>query len=325
MVDTDLLNINDSIDSIGPKRFNNLTFVKNEDIFLLGENVLNKKVTTLEDTLIKNRNMYAKQFDIYENEKSSYEILIEELKKKLSLKENEINETTSLLNKKSEEAISIEKKNIINLINEISSYKSKINDLNNIIEEQKKEINELKSNDSFNQSENNIKYENAIREIEEMKHQNKELMQNNIEFNSLLEKKNQENSYLNNQISALNLKVQENEYLTNQINELKLKVQENEYLTNQINALNLKVQENEHLTNQINELNLKVQENSKNESLMIESQGLKTKIIELEKIIKDKEIEIQTVINEKNQNPNSVKNTEYSRILFSYAQKLLSE
>jgi hypothetical protein len=35
--------------------------------------------------------------------------------------------------------------------------------------------------------------------------------------------------------------------------------------------------------------------------------------------------EIQTVINEKNQNPNSVKNTEYSRILFSYAQKLLSE
>ena len=325
MVDTDLLNINDSIDSIGPKRFNNLTFVKNEDIFLLGENILNKKVTTLEDTIIKNRNMYAKQFDIYENEKSSYENLIEELKKKLSLKENEINETTSLLNKKSEEAISIEKKNIINLINEISSYKSKINDLNNIIEEQKKEINELKSNDSFNQSENNIKYENAIREIEEMKHQNKELMQNNIEFNSLLEKKNQENSYLNNQISALNLKVQENEYLTNQINELKLKVQENEYLTNQINALNLKVQENEHLTNQINELNLKVQENSKNESLMIESQGLKTKIIELEKIIKDKEIEIQTVINEKNQNPNSVKNTEYSRILFSYAQKLLSE
>ena len=325
MVDTDLLNINDNIDSIGPKKFDNLTFVKNEDIFLLGENVLNKKVTTLEDTIIKNRNMYAKQFDIYENEKSSYEILIEELKKKLSLKENEINETTSLLNKKSEEAISIEKKNIINLINEISSYKSKINDLNNIIEEQKKEINELKSNDSFNQSENNIKYENAIREIEEMKHQNKELMQNNIEFNSLLEKKNQENSYLNNQISALNLKVQENEYLTNQINELKLKVQENEYLTNQINALNLKVQENEHLTNQINELNLKVQENSKNESLMIESQGLKTKIIELEKIIKDKEIEIQTVINEKNQNPNSVKNTEYSRILFSYAQKLLSE
>ena len=325
MVDTDLLNINNSIDSIGPKRFDNLTFVKNEDIFLLGENILNKKVTTLEDTIIKNRNMYAKQFDIYENEKSSYENLIEELKKKLSLKENEINETTSLLNKKSEEAISIEKKNIINLINEISSYKSKINDLNNIIEEQKKEINELKSNDSFNQSENNIKYENAIREIEEMKHQNKELMQNNIEFNSLLEKKNQENSYLNNQISALNLKVQENEYLTNQINELKLKVQENEYLTNQINALNLKVQENEHLTNQINELNLKVQENSKNESLMIESQGLKTKIIELEKIIKDKEIEIQTVINEKNQNPNSVKNTEYSRILFSYAQKLLSE
>lgn len=291
MVDTDLLNINDNIDSIGPKKFDNLTFVKNEDIFLLGENILNKKVTTLEDTIIKNRNMYAKQFDIYENEKSSYEILIEELKKKLSLKENEINETTSLLNKKSEEAISIEKKNIINLINEISSYKSKINDLNNIIEEQKKEINELKSNDSFNQSENNIKYENAIREIEEMKHQNKELMQNNIEFNSLLEKKNQENSYLNNQISALNLKVQENE----------------------------------HLTNQINELNLKVQENSKNESLMIESQGLKTKIIELEKIIKDKEIEIQTVINEKNQNPNSVKNTEYSRILFSYAQKLLSE
>ena len=325
MVDTDLLNINNSINSIGPKRFDNLTFVKNEDIFLLGENVLNKKVTTLEDTLIKNRNMYAKQFDIYENEKSSYENLIEELKKKLSLKENEINETTSLLNKKSEEAISIEKKNIINLINEISSYKSKINDLNNIIEEQKKEINELKSNDSFNQSENNIKYENAIREIEEMKHQNKELMQNNIEFNSLLEKKNQENSYLNNQISALNLKVQENEYLTTQINELKLKVQENEYLTNQINALKLKVQENEYLTNQINELNLKVQENSKNESLMIESQGLKTKIIELEKIIKDKEIEIQTVINEKNQNPNSVKNTEYSRILFSYAQKLLSE
>ena len=325
MVDTDLLNINNSINSIGPKRFDNLTFVKNEDIFLLGENVLNKKVTTLEDTLIKNRNMYAKQFDIYENEKSSYENLIEELKKKLSLKENEINETTSLLNKKSEEAISIEKKNIINLINEISSYKSKINDLNNIIEEQKKEINELKSNDSFNQSENNIKYENAIREIEEMKHQNKELMQNNIEFNSLLEKKNQENSYLNNQISALNLKVQENEYLTTQINELKLKVQENEYLTNQINALKLKVQENEHLTNQINELNLKVQENSKNESLIIESQSLKTKIIELEKIIKDKEIEIQTVINEKNQNPNSVKNTEYSRILFSYAQKLLSE
>ena len=308
MVDTDLLNINNSINSIGSKRFDNLTFVKNEDIFLLGENVLNKKVTTLEDTLIKNRNMYAKQFDIYENEKSSYENLIEELKKKLSLKENEINETTSLLNKKSEEAISIEKKNIINLINEISSYKSKINDLNNIIEEQKKEINELKSNDSFNQSENNIKYENAIREIEEMKHQNKELMQNNIEFNSLLEKKNQENSYLNNQISALNLKVQENEYLTNQIN-----------------ALKLKVQENEHLTNQINELNLKVQENSKNESLIIESQSLKTKIIELEKIIKDKEIEIQTVINEKNQNPNSVKNTEYSRILFSYAQKLLSE
>ena len=325
MVDTDLLNINNSINSIGPKRFDNLTFVKNEDIFLLGENVLNKKVTTLEDTLIKNRNMYAKQFDIYENEKSSYENLIEELKKKLSLKENEINETTSLLNKKSEEAISIEKKNIINLINEISSYKSKINDLNNIIEEQKKEINELKSNDSFNQSENNIKYENAIREIEEMKHQNKELMQNNIEFNSLLEKKNQENSYLNNQISALNLKVQENEYLTTQINELKLKVQENEYLTNQINALKLKVQENEHLTNQINELNLKVQDNSKNESLIIESQSLKTKIIELEKIIKDKEIEIQTVINEKNQNPNSVKNTEYSRILFSYAQKLLSE
>ena len=325
MVDTDLLNINNSINSIGQKRFDNLTFVKNEDIFLLGENVLNKKVTTLEDTLIKNRNMYAKQFDIYENEKSSYENLIEELKKKLSLKENEINETTSLLNKKSEEAISIEKKNIINLINEISSYKSKINDLNNIIEEQKKEINELKSNDSFNQSENNIKYENAIREIEEMKHQNKELMQNNIEFNSLLEKKNQENSYLNNQISALNLKVQENEYLTTQINELKLKVQENEYLTNQINALKLKVQENEHLTNQINELNLKVQENSKNESLIIESQSLKTKIIELEKIIKDKEIEIQTVINEKNQNPNSVKNTEYSRILFSYAQKLLSE
>ena len=325
MVDTDLLNINNSINSIGPKRFDNLTFVKNEDIFLLGENVLNKKVTTLEDTLIKNRNMYAKQFDIYENEKSSYENLIEELKKKLSLKENEINETTSLLNKKSEEAISIEKKNMINLINEISSYKSKINDLNNIIEEQKKEINELKSNDSFNQSENNIKYENAIREIEEMKHQNKELMQNNIEFNSLLEKKNQENSYLNNQISALNLKVQENEYLTTQINELKLKVQENEYLTNQINALKLKVQENEHLTNQINELNLKVQENSKNESLIIESQSLKTKIIELEKIIKDKEIEIQTVINEKNQNPNSVKNTEYSRILFSYAQKLLSE
>ena len=325
MVDTDLLNINNSINSIGPKRFDNLTFVKNEDIFLLGENILNKKVTTLEDTIIKNRNMYAKQFDIYENEKSSYENLIEELKKKLSLKENEINETTSLLNKKSEEAISIEKKNIINLINEISSYKSKIKDLNNIIEEQKKEINELKSNDSFNQSDNNIKDENAIREIEEMKHQNKELMQNNIEFNSLLEKKNQENSYLNNQISALNLKVQENEYLTTQINELKLKVQENEYLTNQINALKLKVQENEHLTNQINELNLKVQENSKNESLMIESQGLKTKIIELEKIIKDKEIEIQTVINEKNQNPNSVKNTEYSRILFSYAQKLLSE
>jgi hypothetical protein len=110
MVDTDLLNINNSINSIGPKRFDNLTFVKNEDIFLLGENVLNKKVTTLEDTLIKNRNMYAKQFDIYENEKSSYENLIEELKKKLSLKENEINETTSLLNKKSEEEISIEKK-----------------------------------------------------------------------------------------------------------------------------------------------------------------------------------------------------------------------
>ena len=52
------------------KIFENLEEEKIEDIFYFGTNVLIKKVLTLEDTLMKDRDMYNKQFDIYENEKN---------------------------------------------------------------------------------------------------------------------------------------------------------------------------------------------------------------------------------------------------------------
>jgi chromosome segregation ATPase len=191
------------------KQFYNLEEEKMEDIFFLGSDVLLKKVSTLEDTLIKNRDLYIKQFDIYENEKTEYEKLIEKLKNTLTHKDNEINEH-STKNKETEEKLGIEKEEKTNLINEINSYKSKCEELNKIIENQKQEITELKEKKSFINSEINSKYEEAIKNFEEIKKKNIELEAKNNEYNIEIKNKNLENSNLNNKLNELSSKLEEN-------------------------------------------------------------------------------------------------------------------
>ena len=220
------------------KIFENLEEEKIEDIFYFGTNVLIKKVLTLEDTLMKDRDMYNKQFDIYENEKNEYEKLIENLRNTLTNKDSEINDHSNK-NKETEGSLVIEKEKNINLINEINSYKSKFEELNKIIENQKQEIIELKQKESIKNSEINSKYEEAIKTIEKIKNKNIELETKNKEYNIEIQKKNLENNDLNNQLNELNNKLEENS--TNNINSLV----ESEVLRTKVDELEKKVKEKE--------------------------------------------------------------------------------
>ena len=181
-------NINPNINSKDLLSINEISF------YLSGGDFLHKKINILEETLMKNSEMYNYVIDKYEKDSKLLKEEIENLKKELENSKN---------NHKNE----IEK-----LTKEIDNYKNRINDLSSLkndnqgeIERVKNELNDLKIkyNELLN-IKNNIEKENI---------ENK-----NINNNQILElKKNIDELKI-----QLNKKDIENEQLKKTINEFKI-------------------------------------------------------------------------------------------------------
>ena len=213
-------------------------------LFLSGGDFLHKKIEILDETIIKNSEMYNNILDKLEKEKSDLKqskidlesfndekaAQIKELKQKLD-------EELSQLIKKNEEIIQLQKaldENKSKNDKELTQSQKQIKDITDLKDQ---EIAKLKEKIKSDQIKLNKQAENI----------------------SLLQ---QENNELKRQLESAP-SPQENDELKKQVNNMNLVYQENAQLKQQLENMNLLQQENEKLKNQMNNMNLVYQENTK--------------------------------------------------------------
>ena len=262
----------------------NLAPINEISLFLSGGDFLHKKIDILEETLLKNSEMYNYAIDKYEkdsvilkeeieNLKNQHKEEIEKLTKELENYKNQINDLSSL---KSDNQIEIEKikkeldigKNKYNELLIIKNKLEKDNDqninINKILNDKKdNEIVELKKNiDELKTQLNKKDIENYELKtlVEELKSQKeKELLDFQKQIKDITSLKDQEISMLNNKIK--------NDQINQNDKTLLLEKDFEQYKINSNKMNNELMNQNNELKKQINEIPLLKQEKEKYKNL----------------------------------------------------------
>ena len=313
--------------------------------FLSGGNFLHKKINILEETILKNSEMYNKVIEKYENQiKNLKNQLKDELENMSKEKNNYMNEINSLSSMKNNNQGEID-----NIKNELNDQKKKYEDLLNVKNRLEKEISDTKnSNDLKNKQKNseiselkrkideligkmnklNIENEQMKKTIEELKQQKeKEILEQQKQIKDIKSLKDQEISMLNDKIRNIennrddknsSLEQQFEEYKNNSNNIQNKLLNENNYLKKQlceVPILKQDVEKYKKMFEDIDNKNAKLQ----NEKLNLEDrlkQGgklnkeLKQKINNLENMLKSEPFYAKQIMSE---------------TLFNFAFKLMTE
>ena len=271
-------------------------------LFLSGGDFLHKKIEVLDETIIKNSEMYNNILDKLEKEKSDLKqskidlesfndekaAQIKELKQKLD-------EELSQLIKKNEEIIQLQKaldENKSKNDKELTQSQKQIKDITDLKDQ---EIAKLKEKIKSDQIKLNKQAENL----------------------SLLQ---QENNELKRQLESAP-SPQENDELKKQVNNMNLVYQENAQLKQQLENMNLLQQENEKLKNQMNNMNLVYQENTKFKTYYEDGEKEKGKMKNDIIMYQDK---INVLEQKLNSDPYYAREI-MSKTLYDFALKMMSE
>ena len=271
-------------------------------LFLSGGDFLHKKIEVLDETIIKNSEMYNNILDKLEKEKSDLkqskidlESFNEEKAAQIKELKQKLDEELSQLIKKNEEIIQLQKaldENKARNDKELTQSQKQIKDITDLKDQ---EISKLKEKIKSDQIKLNKQAENL----------------------SLLQKENNE---LKRQLEIAP-SPQENDELKKQVNNMNLIYQENTQLKQQLENMNLLQQENEKLKNQMNIMNLVYQENTKFKTYYEDGEKEKGKMKNDIIMYQDK---INVLEQKLNSDPYYAREI-MSKTLYDFALKMMSE
>ena len=271
-------------------------------LFLSGGDFLHKKIEILDETIIKNSEMYNNILDKLEKEKSDLKQSKIDLE---SFNDEKASQIKELKQKLDEELSQLIKKNeeIIQLQKALDENKSKNDKELTQSQKQIKDITDLKDQE--------------IAKLKEKIKSDQIKLNKQAENISLLQ---QENNELKRQLESAP-SPQENDELKKQVNNMNLVYQENAQLKQQLENMNLLQQENEKLKNQMNNMNLVYQENTKLKTYCEEGEKEKGKMKNDIIMYQDK---INVLEQKLNSDPYYAREI-MSKTLYDFALKMMSE
>jgi len=271
-------------------------------LFLSGGDFLHKKIEILDETIIKNSEMYNNILDKLEKEKADLkqskldlESFNEEKAAQIKELKQKLDEELSQLIKKNEEIIQLQKsldENKSRNDKELTQSQKQIKDITDLKDQ---EIAKLKEKIKSDQIKLNKQAENL----------------------SLLQ---QENNELKRQLESAP-SPQENDELKKQVNNMNLVYQENTQLKQQLENMNLLQQENEKLKSQMNNMHLVYQENTKFKTYYEDGEKEKGKMKNDIIMYQDK---INVLEQKLNSDPYYAREI-MSKTLYDFALKMMSE
>ena len=271
-------------------------------LFLSGGDFLHKKIEILDETIIKNSEMYNNILDKLEKEKSDLKQSKIDLE---SFNDEKASQIKELKQKLDEELSQLIKKNeeIIQLQKALDENKSKNDKELTQSQKQIKDITDLKGQE--------------IAKLKEKIKSDQIKLNKQAENISLLQ---QENNELKRQLESAP-SPQENDELKKQVNNMNLVYQENAQLKQQLENMNLLQQENEKLKNQMNNMNLVYQENTKFKTYYEDGEKEKGKMKNDIIMYQDK---INVLEQKLNSDPYYAREI-MSKTLYDFALKMMSE
>ena len=313
--------------------------------FLSGGDFLHKKINILEETILKNSEMYNNVIERYENQIKNLKIQLKDEQENMSKeKDNYMNEINSLSSMKSNTQSEID-----NIKNELNNQKKKYEDLLNIKNRLEKEMSDSKnSNDLKDKQKNseiselkrkidelngklnksNIENEQMKKTIEELKQQKeKEILEQQKQIKDIKSLKDQEISMLNDKIRNIeNNREDKNSSLERQFEE---------YKNNSNNIHNKLLSENNDLKAQLYEVPILKQDvekykklfediDNKNAKLQNENMDLKDRLERGGKLNKELKQKINNLENKFKSEPFYAKQI-MSETLFNFALKIMTE
>ena len=330
-------NIGDVIKCILPT--NEMSF------FLSGGDFLHKKINILEETILKNSDMYNKVIEKYENQiKNLKTQLQDELENMSKEKNNYMNEINSLSSMKNNTQSEIE-----NIRNELNNEKKKYSDLLNVKNRLEKEINDTKNSNDLKDKQNNseiselkrkidelsgklnnsnIENEQMKKTIEELKHQKeKEILEQQKQIKDIKSLKDQEISMLNDKIRNIENNRDDKNF--------SLEQQFEEYKNSSNNIQNKLLNENNNLKQQLCEVPILKQDvvkykkmfediDNKNAKLQNENMNLKDRLELGRKLNNDLKQKIYNLERQLKSEPFYAKQI-MSETLFNFAYKIMNE
>ena len=313
--------------------------------FLSGGDFLHKKINILEETILKNSEMYNSVIERYENQIKNLKNQLKDEQENMSKeKDNYMNEINSLSSMKSNTQSEID-----NIKNELNNQKKKYEDLLNIKNRLEKEMSESKnSNDLKDKLKNseiselkrkidelngklnksNIENEQMKKTIEELKQQKeKEILEQQKQIKDIKSLKDQEISMLNDKIRN----IESNREDKNS----SLEKQFEEYKNNSNNIHNKLLSENNDLKARLYEVPILKQDvekykklfediDNKNAKLYNENMDLKDRLERGGKLNKELKQKINNLENKLKSEPFYAKQI-MSETLFNFALKIMTE